>query len=388
MYSQKRLKALFCGSLLAGALLFMPGTPFAQVRVTHITAREGTAGRKGIIYALPRTVLLIDLQVTRTDKIPGPYAPYAQELLGLTDVITARQTSYGIDRAAIIPAGEPDPEQVYLVEKDEKASEDIFYAFDRSGLLISSEGIPEESGIQGEGWNDYFSRVITEEEAFPGYSAGAMKENTDTITRIVTLDTIVYTEKILKRSMVRQSDKDKAMEAASMINSIGQDQYTLLVGYQETAYSAEALKFMTGQLETQRKNYLQLFTGISRKEQIHISLVYLPPSAIAQEGTAIAGFSPLIGLAEADGTNDITITLAKKGLTEVLGTDPVSTGYAAGYYYRIPETCEVTIKYKGETIGKKVLPVNQAGVIRSLPPTVTQVEFYPESGSLKKVVLK
>jgi hypothetical protein len=387
MRVSRRFPPLLLSLLLAAAALTLPVNSSGQVRVTHITSKDGTAGRKGVIYALPRTVLAIDLQITRTDRMPGPFAQFAQELLGVSDVITAQEIGYSVDKAFIITQSEADPEQVYLVEKDEKASEDIFYAFSDCGLMIGSESIPEVQGMNAVEWQDYFSKTFSTGEIFPGYKAGAMKENTDTITRIVSFDTLTYTEKILKRHMVKQSDREKALEAASMINSIGQDKYTLMVGYQETAYSVEALKFMTEQLEEQRIAYLQLFTGVTRNEQVHIRLSYIPPTANMEE-IALTGFSPLIGLTAPDGSNDITVTLVKKGLTDVMGNDPAPTGNTLGYAYRIPESCVVVVRYKGEVIGSNTLYVNQAGIVRSLPPAVTHVEFYPETGSLKKVILK
>jgi len=387
MVFSKRVTSLLPGLVLAGILLLPPTLGFGQVKVTHITASDGTAGRKGVLYALPRTVLEIELTLIRTDRIPGPYAQFAPELLGINDAISTQQTSYSLEKACIIPRSEADPDQVYLVEKDDKSSDEVFFAFSGNGLIMGTYPVAEEQGIQGEDREEFFGRTFSATEMFPNYHPGAMKENIDTITRIVTFDTLTYTEKILKRTMVKQSDREKAEEAVSMINSIGQDKYTLLIGYQETAYSEEALKFMTAQLEEQRLAYLQLFTGTTRREQITLRLSYLPP-AETTETVAITGFSPLVGLTSPDGTSDVTVELVKKGLTEVMGTDPSATGSVSGFFYRIPENCEAVVKYKGEVLGSRLLPVCQAGIVRSLPPSVTQLEFYPETGAIKKIVLK
>jgi hypothetical protein len=47
-----------------------------------ITLRDGS-----IVYGLPRTVFTVNIGMKRTVDIPGPYARYANDLLGLSDVI-------------------------------------------------------------------------------------------------------------------------------------------------------------------------------------------------------------------------------------------------------------------------------------------------------------
>lgn len=373
-------------AIVAGMTGLMPILVCGQIKVTRIDPKEGAAGRKGIVYSLPRTVLALDLLVTRTDRAPGPYASFAAELLGIEDAVREWQTSYTLDKVSISAISEPDPDQVFLVERDEKSSENILYLFTPDGLMAGSEGF-RENAPSGEDWEDFFTRTYVTEDVFPAYRKGDMKENIDTITRLVAIDTLLYTEKILKRSMVRQTDREKAEEAASMITGIGQDQYSLLVGYQETAYSGDALRFMIEQLEMQRQNYLRLFTGVTRSEQVRIRLEYIPSPGSAKEPAMVAGFSPAIGLTGSEGAAPVTLTLLQQGLAGVLGGEQ-SVSVPSGYFYRIPESCEVKVEYEGKTLGRQVLPVNQLGVVRSLPPSVTQVEFYPETGTVKRMILK
>jgi len=366
------------------ALLFQGSISFAQVRVTRISSPESLAGKKGIIYSLPRTFLAIDLQITVTDQIPGPYSAFAGELLGLEKVIDRQQKTYSLDHAVIHYGVEADPQQVFFVEKDEKSSEGIFLEFLPGGMIMGSEPIGEDFPVQDKFSREHSAPAFNADGIFPGYIAGEMKEIVDTIIRKVSFDTLTYEEKILKRIMVKQSEREKAMEAASMIADLGQDQYSILVGYQETAYSSEAMKYMIGKLEEQRTSYLQLFTGVTRKEEYVVTLKHVPGDGVRQ---TLTGFSPASGLVSADGNNDVVLQVDKKGISALAGDDANPAGFT-GYYYRIPEACKVSVVYDDEVIGESELLINQYGVVRSLPTTVTRVEFLPETGGIKNVILE
>jgi hypothetical protein len=58
--------------------------------------REGS-----IVYGLPRTVFTFTVEFERTIEKPGPYARYANDLLGLDNVITAESESWTINGIAV-----------------------------------------------------------------------------------------------------------------------------------------------------------------------------------------------------------------------------------------------------------------------------------------------
>jgi hypothetical protein len=187
---------------------------------------------------------------------------------------------------------------------------------------------------------------------------------------------------------VERTDKEQAEEASAMINEITQDQYSLLVGYQETAYSYETIKYMYDQLETRRRNYLQLFTGITRKEKLDARYFVVPIPETLGAPYPVAGFNSTTGLTEPGGGNDVDLKIEGDGMAEILGEASTSAMGFSGYYYRIPETCEVSLNYQGESLVKETIVINQAGVVRNLPPDITYVRFDPRTGGITKVVLK
>jgi hypothetical protein len=95
---------------------------YSQVRVSRVNASELPAGRKGLLYNLPRTMICVDLEVTKTHQIPGPLADFTADYLGLDNVITKGSVNYAVENATIYSSTEADPSEVYLIEKEEKSS--------------------------------------------------------------------------------------------------------------------------------------------------------------------------------------------------------------------------------------------------------------------------
>ena len=50
---------------------------YSQINVFHIDNNATVSGKDGIFYALPRTVIKIDVTIDRIENYKGPYAEYA-----------------------------------------------------------------------------------------------------------------------------------------------------------------------------------------------------------------------------------------------------------------------------------------------------------------------
>ena len=73
---------------------------------------------EGIIYSLPRTGIRVYVKAMKEDFVPGPYAGYAEQLLGLKDVKIRPETKWTVTEIRIDAFAEPDPEQVYKAMGD------------------------------------------------------------------------------------------------------------------------------------------------------------------------------------------------------------------------------------------------------------------------------
>lgn len=370
-------------------ILFDHKDIMAQVRVSKVTGTEMLAGQKGIVYTLPRTQIHVDLFVSKTQQFPGPLAEFASEYVGLDEVITKGTVNYAAENAAIYSSAETDPNQIYRIEKEEKSSGEIWISFGKSAPLLTLEKFDKTVSPAGfVSWNENLFIAPEPENLFKKYTESLSREIIDTIVRRVSIDTLVIEEKIFKRSMVEYTDQEKAQEAADKIRQIEKDKYNLLVGYQETAYSREAMEFMYEKLEEERLEYLELFTGVSIKETLKFDYLFFPEAGKEVQEYRLAALSKFTGIMSPDGQNDVKVTLRPD--TEIAKQDDPVAGQAAstGFVYRVPMSAQVILTVQGKEMESKRMEILQFGSIQSLPPEFKRVEFDMETGALKSVILE
>jgi hypothetical protein len=360
----------------------------AQLKVTRVTGPESLAGKNGIVYSLPGTRVQVDLQVAKTQQFAGPLAEFANEFLGIDDAVTKNSVSYAIVSASIRTCTEPDPGQVYLIEKEEKSQGEIWISFGTNAPVLTLEKFDKTVTPAGfSEWDDDLFQVSETGKLFRKYSDAPARDVIDTIVRKVSIDTLVIEQKILKHSQVEYTDREKAQEASERIRQIEQDKYNLLIGYQETAYSREALEFMYDELEDQRLEYQKLFTGVSITETLNFSLPVYPDAAKEEQEYSLAGFSKTEGLTEPDDDDVITLSL-RSNTPGVLSAVPGGEQASTGLVYRVPRSVLAVLSYKGKEIVSKPLEVLQLGMLLTLPPDFRRIEFDLETGGLKSVVME
>lgn len=347
----------------------------AQVLVKHIDHPDDIQGRKGVVYALPRTVITVDVLVEAKYSYRGPYAGQAESVLGITDYIKRSQEEYRIATVTIGTYAEPDPGQYYFVQMEEKSDKGFELQLGPSGVITASRPVSRENPAGGA------ARELT--EVFPYYKPSAVKVETDTIRRILSVEDVTIQKYLLRNTLVRQSEEEMAREAADMINVLKQDKYNILIGYQETAYELGAMKYMVDRLESMEKEYLKLFAGATESESFNLTFLFIPGSG---DDETLFLFSEEGGV-NASGGSPVKIAVEDMGLTELLPDQSGAEG-RTGLFYRIPGTAEVTVEYNGKSLQKERMVINQLGKVLSLPSATTQVSIDPVTGNLRRAVLQ
>lgn len=121
---------MFERKLLASALfslaLFCTGCPHSKTVVKKVepqtlpvagAAAKSTKAPKmnGVFYALPQTVLKLDVPITRKDLEPGKYAEFAGFFFPGEEAVEKKDIKFSIGKPAFDSRGEPDPDEIYLV---------------------------------------------------------------------------------------------------------------------------------------------------------------------------------------------------------------------------------------------------------------------------------
>jgi hypothetical protein len=361
----------------------------AQVRVSRVNSAELPAGKKGIIYNLPRTMVSVDLAVERTQQFPGPLAEFSSEYMGLDNVITKGSVYYSIDNAVISSSTEADPGEVYLIEKEEKSSGEIWISFDKSSHFLTIEKFDKTAAPKGfTSWNESLFESPDAEYLFKKYTESPTREKIDTIIRRISVDTLVIEEKTFKRSMVKYTDQEKAQEAADKIKQIEKDKYNLLVGYQETPYSREAMEFMYNRLEEERMEYMKLFTGVSVKETLRFTYQFFPDPGNVDQEYRLAALSKYSGMIASEGQNDVKVVFHADGpIVKPPESVPGLVAYT-GFVYRVPATAQAVLTVQGKEMDSRRFEILQFGPIMSLPQEFKRLEFDMETGTLRSVVVE
>jgi len=320
-------------------------------------------------------------------KWRGPYADYAGELLGIENLISQNSTEYEITGMNFSSFIEPDPQQLYSVSLEEKSDERILISYSESGTLAGIEYLDENFSLDdfnSESISGY--SILDMKDVFSKYSAVEMEELMDTIVRKLSIDTIEMEKMIFKPLLIKKSDQDKAREAAQLINSIRQDKYNLLIGYQETAYEKESMEFMLDKLDQMEQDYLKLFTGAVQTQSMAYKFHIVPENDDLGNNIPVAYFSEDAGLFEAltAGTDPIQLRV---NLPENYIRSEKPAGIT-GFVYRVPVLADIDIVYDSDILFSSRELINQYGGIKVLPTTVTKVMFNPNTGAVKQMVLE
>ncbi|MCX6250975.1 MAG: DUF4831 family protein [Bacteroidetes bacterium] len=378
-------------------LIFFYSSIYGQINVIHIDNNAQPEGKEGIFYALPRTIIRIDVTIDKIENYKGPYSEYALRFLGLKNVVIANSVEYKINSIRITTAAEPDPDQYYFLELGNRSGSKIateLLTLSEAGLILGTIPEKKDTVAKTEKTTIAESPVISETDVFPEifkYSADMnVFEKVDTIIRKVNIDTMTLERQFLKRTIVEKAPEQKAKDAADYITKIKDNRFNLVSGFQEVNYGKETLEYMDNQLKMLEKEYMKLFTGISQHKSLKFSYAYTPNPNQVNTEVPIFKFLKGKGLMDLDepGGKIITIKVQRSGTTGSVAAYLKRTGDKSkdhGFFYRIPELARVIVKFSENLTEETQCLVSQLGIVTYLPSDKGKVQFYKETGGIKSL---
>ena len=335
---------------------------------------------EGITYALPRTGVRVHVKTVKATFTPGPYAAYADQLLGITDAKTSASVNWEIEDIAIETFSEPDPEQVY------KAFGDIAFLVNLTpqgclaGINIDAT-IPSLPQVKT-------NNLVSE----PDYDDGFRFANLN--------DTPFYTPGDSTNNFrpVRVSTDEKAAEAANRILNSRLTQYDMVAGLMDEFHpDGAAYTVSLRELKKVEKNYLSLFVGRTTYKHESFSFDFLPTSS-AGKGEVIFRFSDEKGVVPASDLSAKPVMLkvdAENGLVKKYSSLAKSDNPLAGdsgIYYRMPAVASISVIYELKTIATARATLAQFGVVAPLPESLLDgsysIKIHPETGAVGEVIKK
>jgi len=303
-----------------------------------------------IVYALPLTVFEIDAVVEKTIEIPGPYASYASEMLGLDDVITVENEIWSLGEVNLKTIEELDPSQFYVIQGTSIMQTNAL-ALKASGLILDIH--PET----------YSSRNFSNTDAdngnrrlmFPDRGANEyFSFRTDTAYKVVKADNDFIRVPYLVEKKKIPSVAEVAASAAKKLLELREGKHLILTGetniFPQDAAAIEEINRLD-------REYTALFAGKRWTETIHYSFWYTPGNSMTQEKKVLFHFSSTEGIkpANSGGGQPVIIELNPSGKTRELNlvVRPVISEKDIDkndkLFYRVPDVADICI-YEGNVI--------------------------------------
>lgn len=376
--------------LLFLVFVFGLNTVIAQISSVKVSSSTQSLGENGLFYTLPRAIFQVDVLVSRMDLVPGPYASFSNQVLGLTDYINRAETQYEIKGIYVHSITESDPNAVYFLnfgEQSSKSDRTFLVQLQANGVLKGMNETTftdkEDRKAKLEMREDFFSRDFN-------YFADLNQSiRVDTVIRRISVDTTTIEDVVYNRTMVEKTKLQRAQEAAKTYMDIRKNRLELLSGYQEVNYPAQTMALMNSELSQMEADYLALFKGKRFVSEEKYSFYVLP------EGDKTKQSYPVFKFSKENGVGDLTAPTGKRvnllvqtnGLSDILSGQTVADN-VLGVFYRVPAFARVWIDYDDKEYAKNTFLIPQLGVLQSVNTSKTLFAVDPKTGMIKAIEIK
>ncbi len=227
------------------------------------------ASPDGIAYALPRTGVRLKVKVVKETFEPGPYASYAEQLLGIAGAKTRSSVQWHIEDIDIETFSEPDPDHVYRAV----GSASLVLSLTNSGVLAGINTNSVATGTTEVITNNLVSNNTSENiPLFANFNDSPMYTQGDSTNNY---------------QPIRVSISQKAAEAAARVLDSRLARYEMVAGlFDEFHPDGDAYKASLKELEEIEANYLSLFTGRTTVKREAFSFDYIP-GASSERGDVV-----------------------------------------------------------------------------------------------------
>lgn len=344
-----------------------------------------------VVYALPKTILNVDVVVEKKIRKVGPFAGFSEKYIGISPKITADEVKWNIQSLTITEKGEVDPQHFYKLTSVENYEPNL--------IQLTPEGLIQGFNMKAvDVANEITPQTLHENVDFEiEYGQFSIDPNLltkkDTVFKVVETDTAFIKVPELKELAFAKSIEDKAKEAAHQLFKLRKRRFKILTAnYEVLPPDGKAYEVIVRELDKLEKEYLSLFLGkeVCVLEPGHFT--YKPKAT--DKGGVLFRISPEKGLVESDDLKavPVRIELNNLGVTSELPVLPVDPTVVPDrlIYYRIPGQADVVISKGKQVVYHKRHLISQFGKIFSLPSQVLMhegysLEFYPETGAIKRI---
>lgn len=330
-----------------------------------------------LVYYSPKTILALDFTYTVEKHEVGPFAQYAEDLLGATDFVKENKTVYSLEDVTIGTKTEADLERPHKIAPEK-------------GVDIQLLCLNEKNLLVGFNLSEEAEKVAAKKH--PTCTKEAVK------SRITSIYVAPYPEEVLKAS----TPQAQAYEIAKQIFHIRETRMYLLSGEVEHAPAdGKAMQLVLEELDKQERELTELFVG-KRSVQTEHKLVLWEKirKSSFRESTIqknLLYFSEENGFTNKENVDADSITILigrREQAYQVANLDQKASkkGEALSQIaYNLPGNALVQVSYKGRMIAERTIPVAQLGIDVPLPQSLftgkelPKIRFDEKTGNLVRI---
>lgn len=363
----------------------------AQINVSKVGSPGINSDSEGLFYSLPQTVIQVDIIVNKVQKVKGPYSEYADQMLGLSLVTSINSIEYELKDIRLTAYNEPDPSEYYFIQMPQKQKErkaiELFLSDD--GVISGAGFVGQSVTNQKESTKDISASRIN----IPEFANPSVFERMDTVIKRISLDTTIIEQKFFRKTSAAKSTEQKARETAEFILKLDESMYNLINGYQEVNYDKGTMEFMYNQMNSMKKDYLELFKGVTSISSEIFTFYFVVDKSNPTE--TLCRFSISKGILSKTAAAGDLIQIQASSMNKTNSLKPeteklnMSQRDTHGLYYRIPDKANVAVKIGGQVKLETQFVINQFGVITFLPASsIRNIGIDNKTGTIRRVVLE
>lgn len=348
-------------------ILLLAGSVSAQ-EIVKMSAVKGN--NYGVAYSLPKTIINVTTEYTKTTRKAGQFYQYAERYLNISNPITDDEVAYTLDAISSSTDGIVDKDKSYLVEFKSN-SVAPFVSLTKDGLICAINAeytLPKKDTDLGES--------MEMAQPFPDPTA-------------------YFSEEILRAG----STAKQAELIAKRIYSLRESRNNILTGEADNMPpDGDAYKLVMTQIDEQEKALTSLFAGMEVKEK-GTKKFTLTPDDKNIENKILFRFSTKLGIVESDDLAGapVYLTLTNKNPKQEVFLTPkeekdMEKKFSKGVIYNVPGKGSLQITYNNKTYVNKEFDIVQYGAQEVLTPQMIdnnkqpiKVIFYPDLGAIKEM---
>jgi hypothetical protein len=320
-----------------------------------------------IIYALPRSVFTVIARLERTLELPGPYAKYAGDLLGMENVIQVENESWSIESISVKTHEELDPSEFYVIESSTVFQTNVL-ALKKEGLILDIN--PEMyyndgnlTGINKSDNNQFRSFDLGSDEYF--------QLQRDTAYKRVNVDSsFIRIPYIVEKKRKLPTDQ-LAEKAAKRLMEMRDGKHLILSGEANVFPQNDSPINEMNRLE---KEYTELFAGKTIRELRTFTCQVIPSKEMIGKQVVLFRFSETTGPVNGNNEGGKAVTIEfipeqkTKDLMIINKAQPQSGAPVYDkLFYRVPDVVNLKIASGSDVLLSSRRLVYQFGQVIPLP---------------------